>query len=95
MRILTDVQIKERFLHAMDIGESIFSDFRAVKVRSQEMYEQFWKKVNEWDKRKGKLIGICLDNQKMGEESEQGKSFAVFSIISCSLMRVTAGYAAS
>ena len=78
VQVLTDVQIKERFLNAMDIGESILSDFRAVKDRFQEMYEKFRKEVNEWDEGKGKLIDLCLDNQKMVEESEQGKSFTAF-----------------
>lgn len=78
VEVLDDVQIKERFMEAMDIAGGILSDFREVKDKFQQIYTQFRDEVNEWEHGKGALLEQFIADREVIEESEQGKSFAAF-----------------
>lgn len=49
VEVLDEVQIKERFMEAMDIAAGILSDFREVKDKFQGIYNDFRNEVNEWE----------------------------------------------
>lgn len=78
VEVLDDVQIKERFMEAMDIASGILSDFREVKDKFQQIYMEFRDEVNEWEHGKGALLEQFIADREVIEESEQGKSFAAF-----------------
>mgnify|MGYP005835179741 CR=1 FL=1 len=76
--VLDDVQIKERFMEAMDIAGGILSDFREVKDKFHQIYTEFRDEVNEWEHGKGALLEQFIADREVIEESEQGKSFTAF-----------------
>ena len=76
--VLDDVQIKERFMEAVDIANGILSDFREVKDKFQQIYTEFRDEVNEWEHGKGALLEQFIADREIIEESEQGKSFHAF-----------------
>lgn len=78
VEVLSDVQIRERFLEAMRVGESILSDFREVKDQFQSIHDAFRREVNEWVEGKGGLIERFLEHREVIERSDQGKSFEAF-----------------
>ena len=78
VEVLDEVQIKERFMEAMDIAAGILSDFREVKDKFQGIYNDFRNEVNEWEQGKGALLSQFIADREIIEESEQGKSFAAF-----------------
>lgn len=78
VEVLDEVQIKERFMEAMDIAAGILSDFREVKDKFQGIYNDFRNEVNEWEHGKGALLSQFIADREIIEESEQGKSFSAF-----------------
>lgn len=78
VRTLDEVQIRARFLEAMQMAQGILSDFREVKDQFQAIYEEFRKEMNEWEEGKGVLLERFLESRDLIEQSDQGKSFRAF-----------------
>lgn len=78
LSILEPVQIKDRFMQAMQTGRDILSDFREVEENFRSLYRQMREKITSWTGGKGSLLAEFFeDNDKIGS-SEQGRSFYAF-----------------
>lgn len=78
VKTLEPIQIKERYLQAMNLSREILTDFRAVEQNFRELRREMQKKISSWDKGKGALIGDFFHDQNGIEQSDQGRSFQAF-----------------
>ena len=78
VRMLEPVQIKERFVQAMQISREILSDFRAVEQNFRELNRSMREKIAGWNKGKGELLEDFFFTHDGIYESDQGKSFQAF-----------------
>lgn len=78
IRVLAPVQIKERYLQAMQMSREILADFRAVEQNFRNLRHSMQEKSVGWDKGKGALLKDFFQNQTDIQQSEQGKSFQAF-----------------
>lgn len=76
--VLDDVQVKERFYHAMSTAREILADFRLVEQNFRELDREFRKKIIIWNQGKGGLLKEFFHAHDEISQSEQGKSFAAF-----------------
>jgi hypothetical protein len=76
--VLEPVQIKERYMQAMNLSREILSDFRAVEQNFRELRRNMQEKISKWDEGKGKLLGSFFRDQDNIQQSDQGRSFAAF-----------------
>lgn len=78
VKVLDSVQIKERYLQAMQISREILADFRSVEQNFRDLRQEMQGKITSWDKGKGELLKDFFQNQSGIQQSEQGKSFQGF-----------------
>ncbi|MEG2843318.1 MAG: DUF3375 domain-containing protein, partial [Ruthenibacterium sp.] len=78
IKILEPVQMKERYLQAMQMSREILVDFRAVEQNFRDLRHAMQKKIAGWEKGKGELLEDFFVNQDDIYQSEQGKSFEAF-----------------
>lgn len=78
IKILEPVQIKERFLQAMQMSREILSDFRLVEQNFRELNRNMRAKIAGWEKSKGELLGEFFYTHTDIFQSEQGRSFQAF-----------------
>ena len=79
IEILSPIQIKDRFLQAMNTSHEILSDFRIVEQNFRNLERKFREKIVTWDSGKGELLHNFFEEEEGIQESEQGKSFKAFS----------------
>lgn len=78
IKVLEPVQIKERYLQAMNLSREILADFRAVEQNFRDLRRAMHEKISGWDKGKGALIGDFFHDQDGIQQSDQGRSFQAF-----------------
>jgi hypothetical protein len=78
VKVLEPMQIKERYLQAMNLSREILADFRAVEQNFRDLRREMQEKISNWNKGKGALIGGFFHDQDGIEQSDQGRSFQAF-----------------
>lgn len=78
IKVLEPVQIKERYLQAMNLAREILADFRAVEQNFRDLRRAMQEKISGWEKGKGALIGDFFHDQDGIQQSDQGRSFQAF-----------------
>lgn len=78
VKTLEPIQVKERFVQAMQMSREILSDFRAVEQNFRELKKNMHEKIAGWDKGKGELLSDFFSTHDGIYQSEQGKSFQAF-----------------
>jgi ribosomal protein S16 len=76
--LLSDTQVKERFIQAMNTAWEILADFRAVEQNFRALDRGLRERIATWDKGKGALLETIFDERDDISLSEQGKSFSAF-----------------
>ena len=79
IEILSPIQIKDRFLQALNTSHEIISDFRIVEQNFRNLEKKLREKIVTWDSGKGELLHNFFEEEEGIQESEQGKSFKAFS----------------
>ena len=78
IRVLEPIQIKERFMQAVNLSNEILSDFRAVEQNFRDLNRNMREKIANWDKSKGELLSNYFSDQNAIYQSDQGRSFKAF-----------------
>ena len=78
VEVLDEVQVKERFLHAISTAQGILADFREVEENFRQLERNMLDKIVTWKQGKGELLEQIFLQQDSIVDSEQGRSFAAF-----------------
>lgn len=78
IKVLDSVQIKDRFIQAMNTSREILADFRAVEQNFRDLDRKMREQIASWDKGKGELLNAFFYEHDGIADSEQGKSFSAF-----------------
>jgi len=73
----TEIQLKERYTNITEDAKELLSDFKEVEQNFEKITNEIYEKQFGHFK-KGKILGIILDETEELEESPQGKSFYTF-----------------
>ncbi len=75
---LSAVQVKERFLQAVQTSEGLLADFREVEENFRLLEHRLMTDVMTWKQGKGDLLEEIFAQRDVIRQSEQGQSFEAF-----------------
>ena len=76
--LLSGVQVKERFLQAVQTSEGLLADFREVEENFRLLEHRLMTDVMTWKQGKGDLLEEIFAQRDIIRQSEQGQSFEAF-----------------
>ncbi|MBX5476572.1 MAG: DUF3375 domain-containing protein [Clostridia bacterium] len=76
--LLDPTQLRERFLHVVDMARALLADFRQVEQNFRDLDRQVRERIATWEGGKGEVLGEVLDKHDAIAESDQGRSFQAF-----------------
>jgi len=78
LKLLDQVQTKDRYIHAAETAKSILADFRQVEENFRELERNLMEQIITWKKGKGELLEKFFADREFIQNSEQGRSFMAF-----------------
>ena len=73
----SEVQLKERYTNITEDAKELLSDFKEVEQNFRKITNEIYEK-QFGNYKKGKILGVILDETEELEESQQGRSFYSF-----------------
>lgn len=77
-KVLDEIQIKDRYIHAAETARSILADFREVEENFRQLERNLMEQIVTWKKGKGELLEKFFQDRDYIQHSEQGRSFGAF-----------------
>lgn len=78
LKVLDEVQAKDRYIHAAETAKSILADFRQVEENFRDLERNLMEQIVTWKKGKGELLEKFFQDRDYIRHSEQGRSFMAF-----------------
>lgn len=76
--MLSDTELRDRFLQFMQMARDLLSDFREVEHNLRSLDRQVRERIALWAGSKGDLIGEIMGERDAIARSDQGRSFRAF-----------------
>lgn len=76
--VLSETEIKERFLQFSNLARELLADFKALEANFRQLDRDVREKVARWEGPKGPLLAEIMGERDALSDSDQGRSFRAF-----------------